>query len=110
MPNDGHGKGTFTPDSGDTDQHYYEIESWVRAGSYPDRETEIETRELPEVDFMVVKVWRAGNEQDVSYDTVWGPFDDWDFLEGYLEYDFGEKGSLFAFGNLADTGYTSTEK
>ncbi len=28
-----------------------------------------------------------------SYETIRGPFDDWDFVEDVLEYDYGEEGS-----------------
>lgn len=71
----------------------YEIDTWVKEGEHPRRRSRISEDDLPHVDFMVVKITPIDKPTDVSYDTLWGPFEDWDFVEGILEYDYGDEGS-----------------
>jgi hypothetical protein len=74
----------------------------VKAGEHPRRRSgrRIKERDLPQVDFMVVRVTDESPDVDdkdkVTYNTLWGPFDDWPFVEGFLTYDYGVEGSLFA--------------
>lgn len=97
MPNDGAGRGTFDSDKDDPEPYKYEVVNWVKAGEHPRRRSgrRIKEKDLPQVDFMVVKATKQDDDQ-TTYDTLWGPFDDWDFIEGFLAYDYGEEGSLSA--------------
>lgn len=67
----------------------------MKAGEHPRRRSgkRITEGDLPQVDFMVVKVTKV-DDDEASYDTLWGPFDDWGFIEGFLAYDYGAEGSL----------------
>lgn len=97
MPPLGNGRGTFTPEGGDDRAHIYKVLNWVKEREWPRRRKRIKDTDLPSVDFMLVEVYPEDEPENISYNTVWGPFDDWDFLEGYLAYDYGEDGSLFLY-------------
>jgi hypothetical protein len=43
-----------------------------------------------------MKVTKEDDPSDVTFVTLYGPFEDWDMIEGMLGYDYGEEGSLFA--------------
>ena len=76
-------------------RYNYEITSWVRDDDTSrKRRKKITDDDLINVDFMVVKSHPEDDPEDITYNTVWGPFEDWDFLEGFLAYDYGEEGSL----------------
>lgn len=97
MPNDGSGRGTFDSDKDDAEPYKYEVVKWVKSGEHPRRRSgrRLTEKQLPEVDFMVVKVIKE-DDDETTFDTLWGPFDDWDFVEGFLGYDYGAEGSLAA--------------
>jgi hypothetical protein len=101
MPNNGRGTGTFTPDGGDGREYTYELDSWVREGEYPTRMHTIDTADLQEVDFIVIESHPTDDPTDVSFDTLWGPFDDWQSIEIALSADYGETGSLSALRRIA---------
>lgn len=95
MPYNGAGKGSFRSDENIPNTFDYEIVNWVRVLEHPRRRSgkRIKENELPYVDFMVVKVTKRDDKVE-SYDTLYGPIEDWDTLEGFLAYDYGEEGSL----------------
>lgn len=97
MPYDKAGKGSFEPEGKkDKRKFNYEIESWVKQGDFPHRRSgkRLKVDDLHNVDFMVVRSSPEDEPDNQTFDTVWGPFDDWDFLEGFLAYDYGDEGSL----------------
>jgi hypothetical protein len=83
----------FMSDENIPRRYFYEVENWVKEQEHPRRRARITEDDLPHVDFMVIKVIPEDNLTDVSYNTVWGPFDDWAFIEGILAYDYGDEGS-----------------
>lgn len=93
MPTDENGRKYFMTDENIPRRHFYEVDNWVREQEHPRRRTRISEDDLPDVDFMVLKVQPEQDLTDVSYITIWGPFDDWDFVEGILGYDYGAEGS-----------------
>lgn len=101
MPYDKAGRGEFESGEDDSVPYKYEVVNWVKAGEHPRRRSgrRIKEKDLPQVDFMVVRVTNDDPEADdkdkKSYNTLWGPFDDWAFVEGFLSYDYGVEGSLF---------------
>lgn len=96
MAYDGAGKGSFNSEGKQPRRFIYQVEQWVRSGEHPRRRSgkRIKQEDLPQVDFMVVGSHPEDEPDNITYDTVWGPFDDWDYLEGFLAYDYGDEGSL----------------
>jgi hypothetical protein len=72
---------------------YYTVEDWVKMGEWPKREKHLDETDLPTVDFMTVQIKPEDDALNPTYITVWGPMEDWDFVEGILAYDYGEEGS-----------------
>jgi hypothetical protein len=97
MPSLGDGNGSFIPERGDNRPHIYKVLNWVKEREWPRRRKRIGTGDLPKVDFMLVEVYPDDEPDNISYNTVWGPMDNWDFVESYLAYDYGEDGSLFLY-------------
>ena len=97
MPYDKAGRGTFETDEDEPKPYKYEVVKWVKEGEHPRRRSgrRIREKDLATVDFMIVKSTKV-DDDETSYDTLYGPFDDWDFVEGFLRYDYGADGSLFA--------------
>lgn len=93
MPKDEKGKRYFMTDEKIPRRMFYEIENWVKDNEHPKRRTSIKDDDLPHVDFAVVKITPEQDFTDVSYNTIWGPFPDWQFIEGILAYDYGSEGS-----------------
>src|SRR5438477_316569 len=91
MPEDETGK-YFMSEEKVPHRYYYEIDSWVKEREYPKRRTKITDEDLPSVDFMAVKI-RKEDDDKISYETVWGPMEDYEFIEAILSYDFGDEGS-----------------
>jgi len=85
-------KGTFQTDQNNPVTLEYEVNSWVHDGPSRKRRKVIGTSDLPRVDFMVVQVTAPNGK--IYFDTIWGPFPDWEFIEGLLAYDFGSEGSI----------------
>ena len=83
----------FMSDENIPRRYNYEIENWVKEQEHPRRRKRLRDEDLPSVDFMTVKVTPEAEPTDVSYITIWGPFDDWEFVEGILAYDYGSEGS-----------------
>lgn len=93
MPIDENGKRYFMSDENIPRRHFYEVENWVKEKEHPRRRVRFNDSDLTHVDFMVIKVIPEQDLTDVSYNTIWGPFPDWEFLEGILAYDYGSEGS-----------------
>lgn len=95
MPEDNEGR-YFMSDENIPRRYHYKVVDWVRAGEHPRRRKKIKESDLPFMDFAVLEVNVEGDNTDVSYVTVYGPADDWEFIEGVLAYDYGEEGSRMA--------------
>ncbi len=87
------GTGSFFPEGSET-EFTYEIENWYREGSDTKHTSEMDMSDMAEADRATVAVWPTDDPEDVYYDTIWGPFDGYDNVEGFLEYDFGNEGSI----------------
>ena len=74
-------------------RYHYQVESWIKEDEYPKQRKRLTDENLMEVDQMLVKIIPDEDPADVQYQTVWGPMEDWDFIEGILGYDYGEDGS-----------------
>lgn len=85
-------KGTFQTDQNNPQTLEYEVYNWVKEGRSTKRRTEISDKDLVHVNFMVVQVKTPNGK--LYFDTIWGPFPDWEFVEGLLVYDFGAEGSI----------------
>lgn len=73
---------------------YYEILEWVRLGEWPTRiKGAPPDSELPYVDFMVTEIKPEEFEKDRTYETLYGPWEDWDLIERTLGHDYGSEGS-----------------
>lgn len=87
-------RGTFEP-HGKEGEYVYSIESWVREGQWPEREKSPPSEsDLIYVDFLITRVHPVNDASNVHYDTVWGPLEKFDMIEGFLAYDFGDEGSI----------------
>lgn len=94
MPADNEGRRYFMSRENIPRRYYYEVDSWVRAGSWPNREDgELTEADLEKMDFAVFRIIPDGKPTAVSFETVYGPAEDWLFIEGILGYDYGEEGS-----------------
>jgi hypothetical protein len=82
-------EGNFNAD-GTGQEFHYEVESWKDAQG--NQHTDIEDSDLPNVDFMILKVTNIDTGQS-DYETISGPMVDWEYVEDILEYDWGEEGS-----------------
>jgi hypothetical protein len=96
------------------ERYNYEITTWVKEGDKSrKRRKKITEDDLKDVDFMIVKSHPENDPKDVTYNTVWGPFEDWHFLEGFLAYDYGDEGSLLptlkTLGTLSTLGSSDDE-
>lgn len=94
MPRDDDGKRYFMSDEKIPRKHYYSVDSWVREGEFPRRRKRLNQPDLAHMDLAVFKVYPAEQPTRVGYVTVFGPWETWEDVEGVLEYDFGEEGSL----------------
>lgn len=96
MAYDKAGKGEFESEGKNKRRYRYEIDQWNKEDEFPRRRSgkRITQGDLPDVNFLTVKSTPVDEPDKAQYSTVWGPFDDWDFLEEYLAYDYGEEGSL----------------
>lgn len=93
MPTDEKRRKYFMSDENIPRRYYYEVDTWVKEKEHPRRRKRLGDDDLVTVDFMTVKVIPEQDSTDVSYITIWGPFPDWDFIEGILGYDYGSEGS-----------------
>lgn len=96
MPKDEKNRRYFMSDETIPRRFYYEVENWVKEGEHPRRRKRISEDDLATMDFAVFKVTPEDNLTGVTYTTVYGPADDWEFIEGILAYDYGEEGSKIA--------------
>lgn len=93
MPIDENDKRYFMSSENIPRRYFYEVETWVKDREFPRRRKRITDEDLPTVDFMVVKIIPEEDRMNVTYNTIFGPFDEWDFLEAILAYDYGDEGS-----------------
>jgi len=84
---------TFMSDENIPRRYNYKVYNWVKEKEHPRRRKRIKESELDTVDFMVVEVEPEDKKQEVTYITIWGPFEDWQNVEGILGYDYGTEGS-----------------
>lgn len=72
----------------------YEIIDWKHLDETEKHGTaeDLSDRNLHNVDEVTVRITNTETGQ-VSYQTVQGPFDDWEFVEEVLERDYGGEGS-----------------
>lgn len=93
MPQEKDGRRYFMSNENIPRRYYYEVDTWVKEQEHPRRRKRIGDQDLVSVDFMTIKIIPEQDITDVSYNTIWGPFEDWDFVEGILAYDYGSEGS-----------------
>lgn len=94
MPTDEKGK-YFMSQENIPRRYHYDVEYWSKEGEKKQRKR-LTDEDLMKVDMMLIKITPDEDPTDVQYQTVWGPMEDWNFIEGILGYDYGEEGSRLA--------------
>ena len=87
------GFGDFARDGSDEITHRFEIDAYQLEGDSERNHTVPHPNEYNEIDFAVFKVENieTGN---ISYETIYGPFEGWEDWADTLEQDYGDEGSL----------------
>lgn len=83
-------EGSFLDENGV--EHKYTPIDWKETGEGKEREGTGENIDPPRTEEVVLEIENTATGE-LLYETIYGPFEDWDFIEDILEYDFGSEGS-----------------
>jgi hypothetical protein len=81
------------------DRYYYKIHSWKELGGEQQIEDEPTEDQLKKADFLVIEIMKEGEPfipvifENVQWETIPGPWESYEQIEGILGEDFGEEGS-----------------
>ena len=87
-------EGVFYGGKESDEKYTYELEKWKETeGKWQE---DIDDSDLVRVEDLVVKI---ENEEthEVGYNTITGPFEDWEIVEEILEYTWGPEGDSGQF-------------